>query len=601
MSQQLETNTDNNFMPPSRASEPIINLAIINFHNNSVPVPDCLIPHDNLESSFGIANIHMRDEIPIVKEIHFAFTIDRSGSMSPVCEDGRTKMEHIIHTLENMIRIFHKKTGSKISIRVQSFDESIYVDVETVEDIGQKTQPELEAIITRVHQISPGGATNIAKALIASNKHLDAYISDHPSTKVVQLFLTDGEITEGSTDKVYLKSLVSEKYPNIFMGYGLDHDAPLLKGLASTGLHNEYRFIDNLEKAGLVYGEVIHQLLYPALEDVSLLAENCELYNYATNTWTAKLDVGNLISDQQKIFHIRSMTPDRAQLAIYGRTIHQTKYKEVLSNEIEFQTHVLPIKVELANKCDLTNYLFRQRTQEYLFATNALLGKQYDLHHKPIDPFAKYSMLYQPPLDQTKKDEEFQQIKKEKDLLKQQMKDFFKTMLDYITSKNLKEDDFFKTLCDDMYIALKSFDTQHGMMYAAARQTSQGRQQTYCSIPLSQLRGDLVKDTDDDGLPLVPPSLKRGTTISSNCMPRQQSQCPPPRQQSQSLPSRQLGVDQELDLELDLDLNYTLSQRQTSGYSSIGVLKMMREVSYHPPTEQVTGLSLELPSDLDLP
>ena len=301
------------------------------------------------------------------------------------------------------------------------------------------------------------------------------------------------------------------------------------------------------------------------------------------------------------------MTPDRAQLAIYGRTIHQTKYKEVLSNEIEFQTHVLPIKVELANKCDLTNYLFRQRTQEYLFATNALLGKQYDLHHKPIDPFAKYSMLYQPPLDQTKKDEEFQQIKKEKDLLKQQMKDFFKTMLDYITSKNLKEDDFFKTLCDDMYIALKSFDTQHGMMYAAARQTSQGRQQTYCSIPLSQLRGDPVKkddnkDTDDDGLPLVPPSLKRGTTISSNCMPRQQSQCPPPRQQSQSLPSRQLGVDKDdQELELDLDLNYTLSQRQTSGYSSIGVLKMMREVSYRPPTEQVTGLSLELPSDLDLP
>jgi hypothetical protein len=117
------------------------------------------------------------------------------------------------------------------------------------------------------------------------------------------------------------------------------------------------------------------------------------------------------------------------------------------------------------------------------------------------------------------------------------------------------------------------------------------------------LRGDPDKDTDDDGLPLVPPSLKRGTTISSNCMPRQQSQCPPPRQQSQSLPSRQLGVDkdnQELDQELDLDLNYTLSKRQTSGYSSIGVLKMMREVSYHPPTEQVTGLSLELPSDLDI-
>ena len=564
MSQQED---NNNFRPPCRASEPIIQVAIINFHNKSTPVPDCLIPHDYLESSFGIANIHMKNEIPIIPEIHFDFNIDRSGSMSQSCEDGRTKMDHIIHTLENMIRIFHKKTGAKISIRVQSFDESIYVDVETVEDLGQKTLPELEAIVLKVHQISPGFATNIAKALIASNKHLDAYIRDHPSTKVVQILLTDGEITDGSSDKEYLKSLVSEKYPNIFMGYGLDHDAPLLKSLASTGLHNEYRFVDNLEKSGLVYGEVIHQLLYPALNDVTLLAKECELYNYATNTWTTKLDIGNLISDQQKIFHIRTTTPDQAQLAIYGRTIHQTKHNEVLSKEIEFQTHVLPVKVELESKCDLTNYLFRQRTQEYLFETNALLGKQYDLQHKPVDPFDKYNLLYQSSPDQRQKDEDFQQIRKEKDLLKEQIKEFFKTMLDYITSKNLKEDDFFKTLCDDMYIALKSFDTHHGMMYAAARQTSQGRQQTYCSIPLSQLRGDPVKDDDDDALPPVPPCLTRDVSSAAKD---------------------------------DLDLNYTLSNKQTSGYTSLGVLKMMQEVSYHLP-EQETGLSIDLPTDLDLP
>ena len=576
MSQQLEqlvTNTDNKFRPPCHASEPIIQVAIINFHNNSVPVPDCLIPHDNLESSFGIANIQMRDEIPIVKEIHFAFTIDRSGSMSHACADGRTKMEHIIHTLENMLRIFHKKSGSKISIRVQSFDGDIYIDVETVEDLGQKSQTELEAIIARVHQISPGGTTNIEKAIVASNDHISTYIDEHPLTKVAHIFLTDGEISEGCTDKEFLKSLVSKRYPNIFMGYGLDHDAPLLRSLASTGLHNEYRFVDNLEKAGLVYGEVIHQLLYPALEDVTLLAEGCELYNYATNTWTTKLDVGNLISEQQKIFHIRTTTPNHAQLAIYGRTIHQTKHKEVLCNEITFQTHALPMKIETASKCDLTNYLFRQRTQEYLFATNQLLERQYDLEHNTVDVYTKYSMLYQQNPGQAKKNEDLQKIREEKDILKQQMKDFFKTMLDYITSNNLKDDDFFKTLSDDVYIALKSFDTQYGMMYAAARQTSQGRQQTYCSIPLSQLRGDPVKDTnDDDDLPPVPPRLTRGVSMSSNFPP----------------------VDKD-----DLDLDYTLSQRQTSGYSSIGVLKMMREVSYHP-SDPVTGLSIDLPSDLDI-
>ena len=589
MSQSIEQSNLNNLRAPCRASEPIINLAILNFHNNSVPVPDCLIPHDNLESSFGIANIQMRDEIPIIPAIHLSFTIDRSGSMSFLCADGRTKMEHIIHTLENMIRIFHQKTDTKISIRVHSFDGAIYVDVATIEDLGQKSQPELEAIIHRVRQISPGGATNIEKALIASNNHLDAYIEKHPSIRVVQLFMTDGEISEGSTDNKYLKSLVSKKYPNIFMGYGLEHDALLLKCLASDGQHNEYRFVDNLEKSGLVYGEVIHQLLYPALEEVSLFAEGCELYNYATNTWSSKLDVGNLVSEQHKIFHIRATTPDKAQIAIYGRTIHATRYKESLSNTIEFQTHALPVNISIGTKCDLTNYLFRQHTQEYLFKTNRLLESQYEMSKTPLNPLAKYSMYYQSQPEPSKNDEAVQQIRKEKESLKQQMKDFFKSMLDYITSKNLKEDMFFKTLCDDMYIALKSFDTQHGMMYAAARQTSQGRQQTYSSIPEPD---NTPIDQFDDLLTIRPPCLTRGVSMMSRQITVQGPNSYFPKL------APELAPEPDLVSNPNLDLDYTLSQKQTSAYSSLGVLKMMREVSYRPPD---SGLSIDLPSDTDLP
>ena len=367
------------------------------------------------------------------------------------------------------------------------------------------------------------------------------------------------------------------------MGYGLEHDAALLKSLASSGLHNEYRLVDDLEKAGLVYGEVIHQLLYPAVEEVSLLAESCELYNYATNTWASKLDIGNLISEQQKIFHIRSTTPKQALIAISGRTIHQTKQFEVLSGDIAFQTHAMPVKVETGCKCDLTNYLFRQRTQEYLFKTNALLEKQHDLDHKPVDPFTKYNRFYQQQEapQKNKEDNQYQKIREEKAVLKQQIKDFFKTMLDYIETHKLKENDFYKVLCDDMYIAIKSFDTLHGMMYAAARQTSQGRQQTYSSVPTQEQTEDLIPDyqmqNDEDeedqmgDLMLCSmaarPVLKRGVSLAST----------PFRNPNCNTAMISTKDDQ------DLDLNYTLSQKQTSAYSSLGVLKMMREVSYHPP------------------
>ena len=145
---------------------------------------------------------------------------------------------------------------------------------------------------------------------------------------------------------------------------------------------------------------------------------------------------------------------------------------------------------------------------------------------------------------------------------------------------------FFKTLCDDMYIALKSFDTQHGIMYAAARQTSQGRQQTYSSIPEQD---NTPIHQFEDLIMARPPCLTRGVSMSS----KQRVQGP--TSYFPVLDLSQDGQDQE-----DEDLNYTLSQKQTSAYSSIGVLKMMREVSYRPPTDQETGLTLDLLSDINI-
>jgi len=549
------------FRAPSRASEPIIKTAIINFHDKSISVHDCLIPHHNLDESFGILNINMRDEIPIISEILLLFTVDCSGSMSELCGDGRSKMEHIIHTLENMIRIFHKKAGSKISIRIQSFDSKVYVNIDTIEDLGQKTQEEIEAIVLKIKQIKPQDSTNIEKALKTATAYLDKYIKDHPSAHVAHILLTDGQITDGNKDKTYLKTLVSNVYPNIFMGYGLEHDNILLTSLASTGLHNEYRLVDNLEKAGLVYGEVIHQLLYPALEDVTLNAESCEIYNYTTNTWTTSLDVGHLVGEQQKIYQIRTTTPKDALVAIYGRTIHQTRQFEVLTNDIVFQTHALPVIQTLA-KCDLTHYLFRQRTQELLFATRELLERLEGRITILEDPFERYAGLYKPEIQAfQEKQKKLAEQKKQKDDLKQIMKDFFKTMLDYITVNNLKNDAFLKTLCDDIYIAIKSFDTAHGLMYTAARQISQGRQQTYSSRPTTQdqdLDPDHNPDPDQDLTNVLITPLRRGTTFSS--------------------PPLKKPTFQE-------DLNYELSQDDTSGYSSLGVLKMMRDISCQPPTK----------------
>jgi hypothetical protein len=219
----------------------------------------------------------------------------------------------------------------------------------------------------------------------------------------------------------------------------------------------------------------------------------------------------------------------------------------VLTNDIELLIHVSPVILSTIS-CDLTNYLFRQKTQELLFKTKEQLQNS-----ELDDPLDQYKSVLKDPKDPKKET-------KERDALKKHLKDFFKTMLDYIETNKLKDDEFFKMLCDDMYIAIKSFDMENGLMFAAARHNSQGRQKSY--TPKFEESGTEVN---------VEPTttLKRGYTLG-------------PRASTIQRPVLETTKD-------DLELNYQLSQNDISPYSSIGQVKLMRDVSY---TQQSDNLNL---------
>lgn len=573
---QPENNSNKN--QSSRTSEPIIQTAIINFHNRTIAVPNCL---DNLNEHFGIFKLKIRGEIPIRKELHVHLNVDKSGSMSERCSDGSTKMHHIQHTLENILRIFHKKTEANISIHIKSFDSDIYTTVDTVENIRNKTAEELDEIVAQIHNIAADGSTNIEKTLISAATQLKQVLKENLEKHIAHILLTDGQITDGKKNKTYLKSLINNDYPNIFLGYGLDHDNILLDSLASTGKHNEYRFIDNLEKAGLVYGEVIHQLLYTALEDVTLKAENCEIYDFETNTWTDTLYIGHLVSEQEKMYQIRTTNIKDAQIAVYGRTIHKTRPTEVLTDDVILQTHAVPVIIQTI-PCDLTNYMFRQKTQELLFLTKEMHTRESnkeDINQdiNDNDPFTKYKLV----LENRQETIEKETLEKEK--LKKKMQDFFKTMLDYVDANQMKDNAFYKMLCDDMYIAIKSFEIKNGMMFASARHTSQGRQQSYTPRFADE---ESIADLDLD-LDLKQPKLKRGYTLDPSLNKNQNQK--QKQNRSKSKDNNNLS-------------RYTLSQDDTSPYSSIGQVKMMRDVSLNTNTTNTntnktkdTIFSLETP------
>jgi Mg-chelatase subunit ChlD len=438
----------------------MIQSASIQFHDNKI-ASAFPAPFPEFSEEFGIVKINMQQQTsPVQKQQHFVFSIDESGSMYDLCKDGRTKMSHILFTLENMIRIFAEKYDNTISIHVNVFsNETKNIIHNTI-----VSSSNIEELIEKIRKIRPKDATNIDNALQRACKDIEEYKQTNLNSDVTHLFLTDGRPTIGNESTSYLKTLVSSEYPNIFIGYGTDHDPCLMSELSH---HNNgfYCFIEALEKASLVYGELIHNLLYKLVEDATITIKNGEIYNYKTNTWESTLYIGNLVSEMEKIYQIRSSTPNQVECIINNPHSFQYIINSNSSNK-------------LSDVTNLTNYIFRQKTQELLYAVKQYSIKQNVYNDNTIFPFGKrrFSIPRQPP-EQT-----LEQIPEQKTAtknLKEELYNFFILMTDYVELHNLKDNKFLKMLCDDIYINYCLFGKRYSALVSCARQTSQGAQTTY--------------------------------------------------------------------------------------------------------------------------
>jgi hypothetical protein len=546
----MEQDPEFPFLPPCMRCQSLIDFTTLRFHSSTIPYPVQIFNDEDSEYKFGILDIKIRSEIPInTKHIHMFYTIDASGSMSDICSDGRTKMAHIHHTLENMLRIFHENSESTISVHVQSFDTVIKTIIRDVPNIRDSNIEELVSLVSQ--KIKPCGSTNIELALEQASQEIESYHVANPEHEIVHIFLTDGDITSGSCDYAHLLELVPKNCTNIFIGYGLEHDSELLSHLSSTK-GNEYRFIDALEKAGLVYGEVIHSILYKAIEDITLTGVNGEIYDYKKNTWATEIQIGNLLSEQTKTFHVRSKNVDTCYISIYGKTIIKTRQFQTI-NIYEKQTDVSPVHY-LSGVNDLGIYIFRQRTQELLYESKEISANYKKMYaYNPMRNFDEFVVL----------DESIDVLKTQQKEHKEKLNEFHKSMINYMKDNNLENDPIMKMLCDDIYIAYKTTGTSLGTMYACARQTSNGQQQTYmCSARHTQK--------------LFEPRLRPPGIL------RLQRQTNAPTVGFSGTTQvfafdniAAAGVD---DASNDID-NYDPSQDFLSPFSSDGVVTLMREVS----------------------
>ena len=408
-------------------------------------------PDEEREMKFGIVKINT-DVMPILnKVLFFLFSVDCSGSMSDLCNDRRTKNAHIIHTLTNMLRFFSEKENISIYVQVDAFDDTITSIIELV----QVSHANVEELILKLKKIHPRNSTNIELALknaseqiVSASKTLLEKTLSEPEKH--HIFMTDGDITQGNECEKHLKTLLNPTATNIFIGFGIDHNIKVLSELGggndTSSSVNNYYFIDVLENSGLVYGEIIHNILYASLKHVELIVVNGLIYNWKTNAWTNTLNIGNVIFETEKVYHIVSFVDQDRDVEVGTPTIVSASgFVENADNPFFYTQYTSNSSVGES----IAKYKYRQRTQQLLY-----LARHFDDY-------------------------------KNEGAMKLLLDDFFnelKACVDGLgVGLGLGVDDkpFMKLLMDDVYITRKMFGTTYNSLYSNARQTSQGTQRCY--------------------------------------------------------------------------------------------------------------------------
>jgi hypothetical protein len=365
------------------------------------------------------------------KEYHYVFNLDRSGSMAmPTPSDHSTKMEQTIHTLTNIIAWMVKDTHNKHYMTILLFDD----EVETITTDVLINSETSAIIIGQLQKVRPRGYTNIELALTEANKVIDTLLLKS-YTNIIHLFMTDGNPTDGNMDSNTLATLsaaTKSKSTDYYIGFGLDHNSPLLQKLAGTH-DKEYHFADNLETCGMVYSDILHSFIYNYEPTIILKADGLEFYNYKTNKWENNYTVPNLAYNTTKTYHVRQLKETRKKATLAYSIPNKDPFKDPF--QPEFQPLELTFKPD--DNVRVENYMWRQKTLEILYKI-----QKDGYSEKKANTFLKQLKVYMKTTDQA-------------------------------------SNTFLQTLVDDIYVAILVKDTEYQDMYTHTRQSSQGGQRGY--------------------------------------------------------------------------------------------------------------------------
>lgn len=451
----------------------------IELHNPNI-VRDVKISSLLSGERFGVLTLKFEKTEMTKTPVFILFTIDRTGSMSEFGNSGdiKNKMYYVKETFKKIVHYISRK-DTEIYIKVNIFN----TEVETLINTVKVTSENCDEIVQKIMSVEPDGSTAIDSALHEACTILQGYREDNDGHDIYHIFMTDGEPTSGNKNPVDLKSMVDPNFSTVFIGFGKNHNSSLLHKISEGPLSN-YEVIDNIEHTGIVYGSIMHEILFTSLRNVHVKVENGQIYDWTTNSWTREISEPSITSETKKIYYLK--TTDREKLAISIFGVPTGSVDEIHLEDVFILPDLEDMETgEIQHSCnaDLSKHIYRFSVQEILFQSRS------------IDRNG------------------MRQFKSSVALL-------FRKMRRFMRLNNLLGDSMMCQLCDDLCIVYRTVGTRHGQMFSVARAASQGRQNSNTTT-MSQTIDDDEDDTfvsrfhiPTSNTDLSQPSLTRLHTIN---------------------------------------------------------------------------------------
>jgi len=410
-------------------------------------------------------------------------SVDASGSMNETAskrgQPVQSKMEFVHITLTNMIEYIasqeEENPQAEFYIAIVSFDSFASCPLLPC----RVTRENKDQLIQTVKSITPRGGTNfekcfqeIARLLGAENdyiKHDEAIQEEF--VQRMHIFLTDGANNEGEKNVQRLASLLTpptltvprKPATQIMIGYGADHDSTTLQNLCALFPKSKQWFIDDVEKTGCIFGEILWSAINTAYSQVKL-STNVEFFDFTSMSWKNEIHIDDLINDSSRTFYIRA--PWTADTLVCNMTYFSAESASIATHTTQ---------KSITYSADQENALNENVVQElWRLDTIVVVGEALtflqNIRRMPYNT----SVV-------------------EKERLLGVVTTFQEKFLAYVAEKELNDDPFMIQLADDLFVCISGLMAASiGERYVAARQASQIQQRSVTVNDITPLQTEIL-------------------------------------------------------------------------------------------------------------